>query len=734
MSGASILRNPLPDFREGAGGGFFSGTVVGSEDPTPDPSRKSGRGETERTVFAVPGIHCAGCISKIEKGLAAVPGIASARINFSARQVALEHAPALEVPELQAAIAGLGFEAQPLRAGAPEAEKSESRALLRATAVAGFAAMNVMLLSVSVWSGASGATRDLFHLLSALIAIPTVAYAGHPFFSSAWSALRHGRTNMDVPISIGVLLVTGLSLFETLTGGPHAYFDGAVMLLFFLLTGRVLDSLMRDRARDGVAALLKQTASGAMVLADGGTRWRAAEALRPGERIVVAAGERLAADGIVETGESAADLSLLTGESAPQRVGSGDAVLAGTLNLDAPLTVRVTAAGADTAIADIARLMEEAGQGRSRYVRIADRAARVYAPAVHTLAATAFVAWLLAGAGWHQALLIAAAVLIITCPCALGLAVPAAQIVTAGALMRAGVLVKDGSALERLAEADRALFDKTGTLTLGRPVPDLSRVPDEARPVLLALARASRHPLSRAVAQALEGCGAASVSDIVEEPGFGLRGRMADLSVSLGRPASARGMAAELRIGTLCFLIRFEDALRPAAAATVARLEAMGIESSIASGDRAEAVAPVARALHLTAQTGMRPEDKLDAIARLARAGHKVLMLGDGLNDGPALAAGHVSMAPGSASDVGQNAADAVFLGDSLAPVAIAVAAARRTMRVVRQNFAIAILYNAVAVPLALLGLVTPLVAAAAMSGSSIIVVANALRLRSAAR
>ena len=689
----------------------------------------------ERTLFAVPGIRCAGCIAKIERGLVPLPGLLSARVNFTARQIAVEHLPELQVPRIQEALAELGFEAQPLRAAEAEGDRSESRALLRATAVAGFAAMNVMLLSVSVWSGADGATRDLFHLLSALIAIPTVAYSGRPFFRSAWSALRHGRTNMDVPISIGVLLVTGLSLFETLTGGPHAYFDGAVMLLFFLLCGRVLDSVMRDRARDGVTALLKQTAPGATLLVDSGrTEWLAAEALRPGMRLLVAAGERLAADGIVEEGASALDLSLLTGESAPQRAAAGDKVLAGTLNLEGPLTVRVTAAGPDTAIADIARLMEQAGQGRSRYVRIADRAAGLYAPAVHTLAASSFLLWLLMGAGWHQALLIAAAVLIITCPCALGLAVPAAQIVTAGALMRAGVLVKDGSALERLAEADRALFDKTGTLTLGRPVPDLDTVPDDARPILAALARRSHHPLSRAIASALEATPAATVDDLQEIPGFGLKGRCAGQEVSLGRPAAATGMATGLRIGDRAWTIGFEDRLRPDAAPTLRRLERLGLASSIASGDRAAAVAPVARELGLTAQTGMHPQDKLDAIARLSGAGHKVLMVGDGLNDGPALAAGHVSMAPASASDVGQNAADAVFLGDSLAPVAIAISAARKTMRVVRQNFAIAIAYNAIAVPLALMGKVTPLVAALAMSGSSIIVVANALRLRSAAK
>ena len=694
------------------------------------------------SLFAVPGIRCAGCIPKIEQGLSSVKGIIGARVNFTARQVRIDHLPELQVPELKAALAAIGFEGEPVRAETAGAADAESKALLRATAVAGFAAMNIMLLSVSVWSGAAGATRDLFHLLSGLIAIPTVAYSGRPFFRSAWGALRRGRTNMDVPISIGVVLVTALSLFEAMTRGPHAYFDGAVMLLFFLLVGRLLDSVMRDRARDGVAALLKQTAPGALVLRGDGTGvWMDAGALEPGMRILVRAGDRFAADGIVDSGRTSLDLSLLTGESAPRQVGPGERVHAGTLNLDNPVTVQITASGHDTAIADIARLMEQAAQSKSRYVRIADRAARWYAPAVHTLAILAFAGWVIAGAGWHAALLIAAAVLIITCPCALGLAVPAAQIVAAGTLMRAGVLVKDGSALERLAEVDRALFDKTGTLTLGRPEPqDLDRIPVADRPVVLALARASNHPLSRALARALEakGVAAAEVGDIVERPGLGMKGTYAGRVVGLGRPAS--GAACEAMAVTYSdaatnpVTVHFVDRLRPDAAETLRGLEAVGIDSAIASGDRAEAVAPVARQLGVTAQTAMRPQDKLDLIGRLGGAGHKVLMVGDGLNDGPALAAGHASMAPASASDVGQTAADMVFMGDSLAPVAVAVRVARRTMRVVRQNFAIAIGYNALAVPLALAGLVTPLVAALAMSGSSIIVVGNALRLRRAAR
>ncbi len=693
-------------------------------------------------AFAVPGMRCAGCIAKLENGLAQVPGIAVARVNFTAKRVTVSHLPETSLADIQRAIGELGFESQPLASEESSADDAASRELVKAMAVAGFAMMNIMLLSVSVWSGASGGTKDLFHWLSALIALPTVAYAGRPFFRSAWGALSKGRTNMDVPISIGVVLTTALSLFETFVSGPHAYFDGVVMLLFFLLTGRWLDSVMRDRARDGVTMLLKQKALGALVAnPDGTSRWLTAEALEPGMQMLVAAGERLAADGVVAKGRSFFDLALLTGESAPVAVGPGDKVHAGTLNIDAPIDVRVTAAGNSTALADIARLMEDAAQSRSRHVRIADRAARYYAPAVHTLALLSFVGWMFVGAGWHQSLLIAVAVLIITCPCALGLAVPAAQIVVAGALMKRGILVKDGSALERLAEVDRALFDKTGTLTLGRPaLADLAVLPVPDHGLALALARASRHPLSQALRRALEeiGTAAAEVSDLREVPGQGVEGLFEGEQVRLGRPSaiSASGLpTVEFRHGEQPpVLLTFEDELRPGATQTIAELATLGITCSIASGDSADAVEPVARMLGLTAQTAMQPQDKLDAIGRLSAAGHRVLMIGDGLNDGPALAAGHASLAPASASDAGQSAADAVFLGDGLAPVATAIRAARQTRRIVRQNFILAVGYNAIAVPLAILGLVTPLIAALAMSSSSLLVVANALRLRSAAR
>ena len=694
--------------------------------------------------FAVPDIRCAGCIAKLEQGLVRDRRIAAARVNFTEKRVHLSCVPDAEMPDLIGAFTNLGFEAHPIGKGAEEtdAEAETSRELLRAVAVSGFAMMNVMLLSVSVWSGAAGATRDLFHWLSALIALPTVAYAGRSFFRSAWRALRHGRTNMDVPISIGVLLVCAISLYETATSGAHAYFDGAVMLLFFLLCGRWLDSVMRDRARGGVTALLRNMGTGAMIVeTDGRTRWVDATALEADMVMLVAAGERLAADGVVIGGASRLDLSLITGESAPQSVHVDDRVHAGTLNLDAPVRVRVTAAGAGTVLADIARLMGEAGQGRSRYVRIADRAARLYAPAVHSLALTAFVGWMIAGAGWHHSLLIAAAVLIITCPCALGLAVPAAQIVAAGELMRRGVLIKDGSALERLAEVDLALVDKTGTLTLGRPeARDLGQLDIGTQSLLLALAQASRHPLSDALTRGLRALDVwpVEIDGLRETPGFGIEARWAGNSVTLGRPQrpeAGDALTTELAVaGRPVATIRFADRLRPDAAATIEALRGEKIDAMILSGDRAEAVAPVARELGLTAQTAMSPQDKLAAIGRQSARGHKVLMIGDGLNDGPALAAGHASIAPGSASDVGKTAADCIILGDRMMPVVQTIRMARRTQTIVQQNFMAAIGYNVVAVPLAFMGLVTPLVAAIAMSGSSLIVVGNALRLKRAIR
>lgn len=685
------------------------------------------------TRLTVPGMRCAGCIAKIERGLGQIDGVSAARVNLSGKRVVVQHDAGLDEGALMERLRGLGFDSHSAVEAAGSLEDRERTMLLRALAVAGFGMMNIMLLSVSIWSGAGGVTRDTFHWLSAMIALPVVAYSGRPFFASALAALRRGRTNMDVPISIGVLLATLLSLYETSQSQEHAYFDGAVMLLFFLLAGRALDASMRERTRAGIGALLgRMGKSAGVVQDDGSVRRLAADDLRPGMVMLVAAGEALAADGTVESGTSALDNSMITGESRPEPVGPGGNALAGAINLLDPISVRVAAAGADTGIAQIARLMEEAGQSRSRYVRIADRASRLYAPAVHALALMAFAGWMIAGAGWHQSLVIAVAVLIITCPCALGLAVPTAQVVASGALLKQGVLVKDGSALERLAEVDIALLDKTGTLTAGQPVPDLGKLDIQDREIALALAQVSRHPLSIGLARALrdEGVRAATVDDITERAGLGVSGRFGTQSVALERPeADDAGTACALRRGTIVKAIAFRDPLRSDLAEAIAAMAALGLQPRILSGDSAEAVGTVARKLGVAGTGRLRPEEKLQMLEALRRSGHRPLMIGDGLNDGPALAAAHASLAPGTASDASQQAADAVFIGQRLMPAVMAIRVARRTMAVVRQNFGLAIGYNVFAVPLALAGLVTPLIAALAMSTSSLIVVGNSLRL-----
>jgi Cu2+-exporting ATPase len=712
---------------------------------------------TARLELVLDHADCAACVVDVEAVAAAQPGVVAARLNVTDRRLAVEwRAGAADAAAVVAALAAAGYVTHPFEPGRPEAaEAREMRRLVRALAVAGFAAMNVMLLSVSVWAGnvsdITPDTRDLFHWISALIALPAAAVAGEPFFTSAFAALRRGTTNMDVPISIGVVLALGVSVYETATSGLHAYFDSALMLLFFLLAGRVLDQAMRRRTRAAAANLAALHAETATRLEpDGGHTAVPARLLVPGDRVLVRPGERVPADGVVEAGLGSLDESGLSGETAPRRVGRGDPIHAGALALDAALTVAVRASGADTLLAEIERLMTAAGERRGAYVRLADRAARLYAPVVHVTAALACLAWLAVGASLHYAVLIAVAVLIITCPCALALAVPAVQVVAAGALFRRGVLLASGDALERLAAVDTVVFDKTGTLTLPEPQ-RLAVVADGPQDDLVALAArlalSSRHPLAAAVAAAAPA--AAPLDGVGEEAGRGVWASVGGTDVRLGSPAfcDAEAVAATaralhptasliaVRAGERAAVFAVPQALRPDARRTIADLLAAGFAVRILSGDRPEAVAPVAAALGLpedVARGGLTPADKVAAIAALRAAGHRVLMVGDGLNDAPALAAADVSLAPVTAVDLTQGQADAVFLGRGLGPVAETLAIARRARRRMTENLGLAVLYNLIAVPLAVFGFVTPLVAALAMSGSSLLVTVNALRDRAA--
>lgn len=711
-------------------------------DPAPFVRKRNGLAHLELAVY---GAKCGGCIAKIEKGLLAINGVEAARLNLSTGKLTVSWRDGAARPiAIIERLAALGYRAQPFdpdRAAASVDE--EGRELLRALAVAGFATANVMLLSVSIWSGLDGdmgpTTRALMHWLSALIAIPAALYSGRPFFRSAFSALRAGRANMDVPISLAIVLALTLSLYETAHDGVHAYFDAAVMLLFFLLIGRWLDHRLRQRARAAALDLLAlQSPTAARLLPGGRLEAVAARSVAPGDLLRLAPGDRAPVDVEIVDGSSDIDLSIVTGESRPARQSSGAVLHAGVLNLSAPLIVRALRTTEDSLLADLARLIEAGEQSKSRYRRLADRAAAAYVPMVHSLAAATFVGWyVFLDSGLRTALMNAIAVLIITCPCALALAAPAVQVVATGRLFRSGILVKSGDALERLAETDVFVFDKTGTLTIGRQsVADAGEIPAETLQAAAMLARASRHPLSRAIV-ALAGPGAVA-DDVQETPGEGVEGRIGGVRARLGGAAfvGAEPVAEELRsaawfrIGDgapVRFL--FDDEIRADAAATVGALKARGYEVLMLSGDSDAPAQAIADTIGVSYAARLQPADKIARLEAFARAGRKVAMAGDGLNDAPSLAAAHASFSPGSAADAAQAAADLVYQGGGLAPIIEAVDVARAAKKRMIENFAFAALYNAFAVPLAALGHVTPLIAAVAMSGSSLVVTLNALRL-----
>lgn len=709
---------------------------------------------TSHLDLAIEGIDCAACIDEIEGGLCQLPGIVDARLNYTNHRLALEWregeaSPATVVEELRR----LGYRAHPFQARLVEEEESRrAQWLLKCLAVAGFASMNIMLLAVSVWSGnvtdITPETRDFFHWLAALIALPAIAYAGQPFFQSAMNALRNRRTNMDVPIVIGILLALTMSVVETINSAEHTYFDSAVMLLFFLLCGRYLDQAMRRKTRAVASNLASLKAEVAHRIEDSGEVVLVpTAAIKSGDRVLVRPGERIAIDGVVISGASEVDESLVTGETTHRALGAGAQVYAGSLNYNGTLTLRVTAAGKGTLLDEVERLLEGAAAAKSRYVQLADRVARSYAPVVHTAAALTAITWIATGSSVHDALITAIAVLIITCPCALALAVPVVQVVASGALFRAGVFLNAGDALERLAKVDTIVFDKTGTLTLPTmSVVNASSIEPDLLEAASRLALSSHHPLAAAVAQNARD--RRPYDGAVEEPGQGVRASVNGIEMRLGSPVfcGAEDLARDavkdspdssiiaLAWGERRAILLVRQALRPDAVAVVKSLRERGFDCRILSGDRPEAVAPIAAALGIDMwRGGCKPADKIAMLDDLKAEGRKVLMVGDGLNDAPALAAAHVSLSPISAADLTQAQADAVFLGDRLAPVQETIEISRRAHSLMRQNLGIALVYNLIAVPLAFLGYVTPLIAALAMSGSSTIVTLNALRARGSA-
>lgn len=698
---------------------------------------------SKELTLAVDGLQCGACVWLIESVLGKQPNVVAGRVNMTTRRLRLGwNGSDADGEQLVARIEALGYRLVPFNVTALAAAQDEAgRNLVRCLGVAGFAAGNVMLISAGIWAGQYAttdpigpATLALLHWVSALLALPAIAYAGRPFFGSAFAVLRRGRTNMDVPVSLGILLVAGMSLFETMRGGAHTYFDSASALTFFLLVGRVLDHRARGHARQTAEQLLALRATDvAVVQPDGTIARRGQEQVAVGDLIMVATGERIGADGVLESGSGSLDSSLVTGESLPVEAEPGTSVFAGTLNLGGVLTVRVTAAGSGTLLSECGRLIEAAAARRNRFVVLADRVAKRYAPAVHVTALLTFLGWYFGvGAPFAQSLLTASAVLIVTCPCALALAVPAVQVIATGRLFRQGTLLKSATALERLAEIDTVVFDKTGTLT--EPLLGLT---GEYDPKVLReaarLAIVSRHPLARSLVATSGPVMAAQ--GVVEHPGEGLS--LGEIRLGSRRfcgDPRAPVDGPEIwfsRPGTEPVRFSFDERPREDAAEVVRGLLAHGMAVRLVSGDRPEQVARIAVDLGIEDwRAACSPVDKVSLIEQWGSEGRRVLMVGDGINDSPALAAASVSASPASAADVSQTVADLVFQGNKLGPVAEALDVARRAKSAMWQNLTLALGYNCVMVPLAITGWVTPWLAAAAMSSSSLLVMLNSLRLR----
>lgn len=698
-----------------------------------------------RIELSLPDIHCAACITGVEETLLSLPGTRAARVNLSLKRVSatVEDRPGAE-DRLIAGLDARGYRALPLDSAVLAATRTdaEGRDLLARLGVAGFASMNVMLLSVAVWAGATDTTRDFLHWVAAAITIPAVAFSAKPFFKNALDAIRGWRMDMDIPIATSILMAIWVSLQETWLSGQYAYFEAAIGLTFFLLIGRYLQHLGRAAARSAateLAALEVHTAE--RITPDGGRETVPTDALRPGDHVAIAPGTRIPADGTVIDGRSEIDPSLLTGETLPEAVAPGSVVRAGMLNLVGPLSIKVEKLGPDTMLGQIGRLVEAAERSRSRYATLAERAARAYAPMVNILALAALLYWGTTTGDWRLAVTICAAVLIVTCPCGLGLAVPAVLTASSGRLFRRGILLKDGSALEKLAEVDTVVFDKTGTLTTGKPVlTNAEAIPTQAFALAAALAADSRHPLSQAIAAAARerGIRPAELSDVTEHPGLGVAGISGDIPVRLGRgewlgsTTPQSGTATWLRIGDaapVAFL--FTDEPRAEAAETIAALKASGLRVILLSGDARIPVATLAHALGIDEwSAGTTPAEKVARLDALREEGRKVLMVGDGLNDTAALAAAYVSISPASAVDASRSAADLIVIGDRIDRVVTAWHIARTARRRILENFVLAFSYNIVTVPLAFAGYITPLLAAIFMSWSSVTVCLNALRWR----
>ena len=731
-------------------------------------------GETREIHLLVEGIHCAACVWLIEQTLLAMPGVVQARVNLSGRRLHVTWDNGrVPLSQIIRRLGEIGYSAVPYDPDAAEDRlKRENRHLLYRMGFAGFTMMNLLWISIALYSGADkGEYRTLFQWVGFALATPTLIYSGSPFFKGAWSGIRNLHLGMDVPIAIGASITYLYSVYVMLSGSVNAevYYDTVVNFIFVILVGRYLEAISKRQAVASTQRLLDLQPRVATLLLPQGEKVVPIRSVKPGDRVLVRPGERIPVDGCVQEGESRVDEAMLTGESQPIAKRTGDGVSAGTINGSGALQIEVTGLLKDSALGRIIRLVEEAQASKAPIQCVADRIVPWFVAITIGLATATFFWWL--DTDFELALMAATAVLIITCPCAFGLATPMSIAVATGLGARHGILIRNGDVLERFSSIDHFVFDKTGTLTQGsmqltsldladhqwRPGEPADLAVRELLDQLQQLEQFSEHPIARALISAAGGLGLKTerqrVSGFVNRPGYGVSGRIDGRSVVLGsrlwmeengvaqdsgleRAAQALDQAGSGALfcavdGMLVAVAGIEDPLREDAATLVADLKAAGMRVTMLSGDRqatAEAIASRLGGMPVIAE--VLPEDKDRVIDQLQQHSHRVAMVGDGVNDAPALVRADVGIALGSGTDVSIASADIVLMSSELDKVRLASALSRRTLRTIRQNIGISITYNLIMVPLAMAAFVTPLVAAVSMPISSLLVIGNAGRIR----
>jgi Cu+-exporting ATPase len=691
--------------------------------------------DTEREVrLRIDGMHCASCAARVERGLNRVEGV-SASVNYLTEQATVRCPPDVEVERLVGAVESAGYtahEAAHEHAGGHHHHDDEPAAVLRRRLLVAVAltvpAALIGMISALHFSG--------WEWVALALATPVVFYSGWGIHRSTLKSARHGVAQMDTLITLGTLAAWTWSVVVLVAGlDADTYFEVAAVVTTFILVGRLLEAGAKRRSGDAIRRLLELGAHDVRVLRDGREQRVPIEALAVGDRFVVGPGEKVATDGVVEDGRSAVDVSMLTGEPIPVEVGPGDGVTGATVNAHGRLVVRATRVGADTALARIAALVDEAQSGKAPAQRLADRVSAIFVPVVMVIAVATLVGWLLAGASPSDAFTAAVAVLIIACPCALGLATPTALMVGTGRGAQLGVLIRGPEVLERTRRIGTIVLDKTGTVTEGRiELAGVTPLNGAGRADVLRLAgaveAASEHPIGRAVAAAAraETGDLPPVRDFVNVPGLGVRGTVEGHAVEVGRGTGAITVSWD---GEPRAELAVRDVVKPTSADAVAQLRRMGLAPVLLTGDTEEAAARVARDVGIDrVVAGVSPEGKVSEIRRLQDAGEVVAMVGDGVNDAPALAQADLGLAIGTGTDVAIEASDLTLVSGDLRSAVDAIGLARRTLRTIRSNLFWAFAYNVAAIPLAAAGLLSPVIAAAAMAMSSLFVVANSLRLR----